>query len=54
MDSNDHFCVMSVDEMDVSKQLSYYDKNSTETFGFIALGNDKMLGGKILLVIMKT
>ncbi|KAL5246115.1 hypothetical protein ACI65C_013523 [Semiaphis heraclei] len=52
MDSNDRFCVMSVDEMEVSKELSY-DKNSTETFGFITLGNDNMLGGKLLLVIIR-
>jgi len=52
MDNNDRFCVMSVDEMEVSKQLSY-NKNSTETFGFITLGNENMLGGKLLLVIIR-
>lgn len=43
---------MSVDVVEVGKQLSY-DKNSTETFGFITLGNNKMLGGKLLLVIIR-
>lgn len=52
MDNNDNFCVLSVDEMEVSKQLSY-DKNSTETFGLVTLGNDNMLGGKLLLVIIR-
>jgi len=43
---------MCVDEMELSKRLSY-DINSIETFGFITLGNDKMLGGKLLLVIIR-
>jgi len=43
---------MNVDEMEISKQLSY-DKNSTETYGFITLGNDNMLGSKLLIVIIR-
>lgn len=43
---------MIIDEIEISKLFSY-DKNTTESNGFVTLSNNDNLGNKLLLVLIR-
>lgn len=53
LEKEDRFCVLSFDEMEISREESY-DKNRGKRYGKITLGNTNKLGSKLLLVLLRS
>lgn len=52
MEESDKVCCMSVDEKEISLNISY-DKNRREMFGSITIGNSTKVGNKLLVVLIR-